>query len=235
MVIIEETWRTRSWLASRTKSNGEGEQSSKASGNRDESSSEKRNDIPCRYKKWKNPWCKFLHPPVSKLQVWDWMQIWKNMFLQTCWGWGENPARSQRAVVRTDPLHYWRSLHNWVVYLKILNREKSILRENGKLGPKRAVKFSKGTCHQRKIRDRNGPVQGVIPKCEPHELFARRNTGKITWGDLASRKIRPQSGIGFGEKYLHAQECGQSYLLYFQWRHGFASTSLQNLQKNENS
>ena len=32
-------------------------------------------------------------------------------------------ARSQRKVVPKDQLHYWRSLHNWVVYLKIPIRE----------------------------------------------------------------------------------------------------------------
>ena len=35
----------------------------------------------------------------------------------------ESPTRIQRKVVRKDQLHCWRSLHNWVVYLKILIRE----------------------------------------------------------------------------------------------------------------
>ena len=53
--------------------------------------------------------------------------------------------------------------------LKILIREKSKLRELGKLGSKHAVKFSKGMWHQMKIRERKGPSRGIIPKCAPHE------------------------------------------------------------------
>ena len=37
----------------------------------------------------------------------------------------KRPAKSQRKVVRKDQLHHWRSLHNLVVYLKILIREAS--------------------------------------------------------------------------------------------------------------
>ena len=47
--------------------------------------------------------------------------------------------------------------------------KKFILREEGKLGSKHAVKFSKGTWHQIKIRERKGPSRGIIQQCEPHE------------------------------------------------------------------
>ena len=46
---------------------------------------------------------------------------------------------------------------------------KSIPREQGKLGSKHTVKFSKGTRHQIKIRERKGPSRGIIPKCAPNE------------------------------------------------------------------
>ena len=45
---------------------------------------------------------------------------------------------------------------------------KSVLAREGKLGSKHAVKFSKGTWHQMKIRERKGPSQGIIQKWEPH-------------------------------------------------------------------
>ena len=35
----------------------------------------------------------------------------------------ESPAKSERKVVQKDQLRYSRSLHNWVVYLKILIRQ----------------------------------------------------------------------------------------------------------------
>ena len=44
---------------------------------------------------------------------------------------------------------------------------KSILREEGKLGSKRAVKFSKGA--DEKNSGKKGPSRGIIQKCEPHE------------------------------------------------------------------
>ena len=77
---------------------------------------------------------------------------------------------------------------------------KSILREQGKLGSKHTVKFSKGTWHQIKIRERKGPSRGLIPKCAPHErspcapkfeersheetLHQERCTHRVAW-DLA--------------------------------------------------
>ena len=46
---------------------------------------------------------------------------------------------------------------------------KSILREEGWLGSTYAVKFFKGTWHQKKNRERKGPSRGFIRSCEPHE------------------------------------------------------------------
>ena len=46
---------------------------------------------------------------------------------------------------------------------------KSILREVGKLGSNHTVKFSTGTWHQMRIRERKGPSRGIIQKCVPPE------------------------------------------------------------------
>ena len=145
---------------------------------------------------------KIWHPPVcQKLQVWDWMHVWKNMFLQTCWGWGEAQQEVKERVVRKDRLHYWRSLHNWVVYLKILIRESLFDAEKENWDQNHAVKFSKATWHQMKIRERKGPSQGIVQKWEPHgrSPCAPKIRRKITWGNFAPRKTRPQSGMGLGE------------------------------------
>ena len=49
-------------------------------------------------------------------------------------------------------------------------KSKSILRKSPKfLGSKRSVQFSKGTPRHVTSRERKGPSQGVIEKCEPHE------------------------------------------------------------------
>ena len=37
------------------------------------------------------------------------------------------------------------------------------------LGSKNTVKFSKSTWHLIKIRERKGPLRGIIEKCAPHE------------------------------------------------------------------
>ena len=59
---------------------------------------------------------------------------------------------------------------------------KSILREPGKLGSRHAVKFSKGTWHQIKIRERKDPSRGIIQKWAPHERrpFRAKIRRKIT-------------------------------------------------------
>ena len=75
----------------------------------------------------------------------------------------ESPAKSQRKVVRKDQLRYWRSLYNCVFQDSF--RENPVLRELGKLGTKHADKFSKGTLHLIKIRERKGPSRWIIPKC----------------------------------------------------------------------
>ena len=47
--------------------------------------------------------------------------------------------------------------------------EKGCLREQGKMGSKHTVKFSKGTWHQIKKRERKGPSWGIIQRCVSHE------------------------------------------------------------------
>ena len=103
------------------------------------------------------------------------------------------PAKSQRKVVRKDQLHYLRSLHKCVVHLKILIRESLFRREEQKKGSKRAVKFSKGTWHQIKNREREGPSRGIIQKCEPHERSP----------------CAPKLGERSHEETLHQERCAR--------------------------
>ena len=106
---------------------------------------------------------------VPELQVWTRLCSWWHnadfhMLRQM-----ESPTRSRRKVVRKDRLHYWRSLHNWVVYLQILIREILFHVNLECLGSKHAVKLSKGTWLQIKIREREASSRGIIQKCAPHE------------------------------------------------------------------
>ena len=79
---------------------------------------------------------------------------------------------------------------------------KSTLCEPGMLGSKHTVKFSKGTWHQNKIRERNGSSRGIVQLCAFHErspcapkfeersyeetLHKERCTRKAAW-DLAKK------------------------------------------------
>ena len=71
---------------------------------------------------------------------------------------------------------------------------KSILCEEGHLGSKHAV--SKGTWHLLEIRERKGPSIRIIQKCAPHERSPYTIRWNITWRDLATSKMRPQSSMG---------------------------------------
>ena len=98
-------------------------------------------------------------------------------------------------------------------------------RKGGKLGPNRAVTFSKGTWHHKK-RERKGPWQGDIQKCEPQErnACAPKFGGQDTSGNFATRTMRPQRSMGFGEKCLLAQKKGQGHVLLAHRSMGTAST-----------
>ena len=79
------------------------------------------------------------------------------------------------------------------VYLKILVREQLILCEQGNLGSQHTVKFSKGSWHQIKIRERKGPSRGIIPKCAPHERSP----------------CAPQFGERSQDETLHQERCAR--------------------------
>ena len=87
---------------------------------------------------------------------------------------------------------------------------KSLQREPENLGSKHAVKFSQGTWHQMKTRERKGASRRIIKKCAPHE----RSPCAPKFGErhLAPRRMGPQSSMEFFEKHLQAQEFGQSYV-----------------------
>ena len=62
---------------------------SKESGHREESSSDKRGNIPCRYRHCENPSCNYWHPPVCHNYKSETMHIQQQMLVPTCWGWRE--------------------------------------------------------------------------------------------------------------------------------------------------
>ena len=86
--------------------------------------------------------------------------------------------------------------------------KKSILQKVRKKGSNASaghtVKFSGGTWHQIKIRERKGPPRGTIQKCEPHERnpCAHRFEERSHEGHRKARELGPQSSVGLGEKHF---------------------------------
>ena len=144
------------------KTDGEGEKPSKDSGNRDESSSDKRGKIPRRNRNCNNPSCSCWHLPVCQ------------------------NYKSEKECVHNDKCHFRHveadekpskksnkgGAKGSVALLKesiLLNcvcqdslPRKSFLRGEGKLGSKHAAQFSTCTWHQIKIREMMGPSRGII-------------------------------------------------------------------------
>ena len=100
--------------------------------------------------------------------------------------------------MRKDQLHYWRSLHKWVVYLKILILENLFYvsqeccdqntPSNSPTAPGTKLKFGKERVHRE-----------VLSKSAHLMSLRAKSRGQITWGDLDSRTMRPRSSTGLGE------------------------------------
>ena len=72
-----------------------------------------------------------------------------------------SPAKSQRKMLSKDQLPHWKESTPLGCVCQDYYPRKSILREPGRLGSKHAIKFSKGTWHHIKIRERKGPSSKV--------------------------------------------------------------------------
>ena len=113
----------------------------------------------------------------------------------------KSPAKSQKKVVRKHQLHYWRSLHSWVVYLKILIQESLFCVKKENLGSKRRRQNLQWHLAPNKNSGKKGSIARDYPKVWTSWAWSllAKIRGKITWGDFATRKMHPQSSVGFGE------------------------------------
>ena len=113
----------------------------------------------------------------------------------------ENPNKRSQKGGAKGPVAILKSLHSWVVYLKIFIRERLFHANQGDWD-RNTGKFSKGTWHQIEIRERKGPSRGIIQKCAPHErsLWAPKFGRRSYEETLHQEEVRPQSSVGSGEK-----------------------------------
>ena len=106
---------------------------------------------------------------------------------------------------------------------------KSMQRELGKLGSKHAVKFSKGTWHQIKIRERNGPSRGIIPQSVNfmNVVLARQNSEKDHMRRLWTKKDASTKQRGDWRKYYKLKSADKAtfFILLFEARVMPAPTS----------
>ena len=182
-----------------------GRESSKTSGNTDESSPDRQSEIPCRHKNCKNPSCNFWHSPVCQNCTSETRcKFWKNMFLQTCRGWGEAQQEVKERWcerisctiegVYASGLCFSRFSpekiqSTWRRKIGIKTRRQIL---QGHLAPK---KEKKGV--HRKVLSESVRLMSVV--------VARQFSGKITWGDFAPRKMRPLSSMGFGKNITNSR------------------------------
>ena len=130
----------------------------------------------------------------------------------------ESPAKSQREVVRKDQLRYWRSLYNWVVYLKILIRESPFYvnkenwdqstPSNSPSAPGTKLKFGKERVH-REVLSKSVRLTSAV--------LARQYSGKDHMRKPRTKKDAPAKQRGIWRTYLQAQEFRQNYVLYSHW------------------
>ena len=111
-----------------------------------------RSEIPCRYKDCENPSCKILHPPVCQ----NYKSETGCKFVRTRSfrhvGAEEKPSKKSKKGGVKGPVAILKESTQLGCVSQDSHPRRSILREEGKLGSKRAVKFSKRTWHQKKSR-----------------------------------------------------------------------------------
>ena len=137
--------------------------------------------------------CGFWHPPVC--------QKYKSetgcTFGNTCFfrhvEAEEKPSKKSKKVCAKGSVALMKEFIQLGCVFEDSYPRQSILRQQGKLGSKHAVKFSKGTWHQIKYRERKGPSRGIIQRCESHE---RR---------LCAPKFEERSH----EETLHQERCAR--------------------------
>ena len=126
-----------------------------------------RNSVPLQ--NCKNPSWKFWHPPVCR----NYMSETGCECGRTCFfrhvEAEEKPRKKSKKGGAKGSVASLKDSTQLVCVSQDSYTRKSILREEGTWGSKHAVKFSKGTWHQIKIRERKGPSDGLIQKCEPRE------------------------------------------------------------------
>ena len=204
------------------------ETSSNTSGNREENSSDKRSKIPRRFKK-----CQTHHVEIGILPCVKTTSLRLDANLEESVSSDmlrlmRSPAKSQRKVVRNDQLHYWMSLHNWIVHPRFFFEKvySSWKKENWDQNTPSDSPSAPGT--KIKTRERQGPSRGIVQKCEPHERsLCAPKFGKDHMRTPSTKKDALAEEHGIWRTWIQAQECGQNNVLLSYWSTGNAGTHFE--------
>ena len=161
--------------------------SSKTSGNRKESSSEKMSEIPCRYNFFKLKARHFkigILPCVVTASLKRWCKYGRTCFFRHVEA-EEKPSKKSKKGGAKGSVELLKESTQLGCVSEGSYPRKSFLREKGKLGSKHAVKFSKSIWHQIKIRERKGPSRGMHPQVWTSwaQSLRPKIRGRITWGE----------------------------------------------------
>ena len=152
---------------SKAKTDGEGGNTSKESGNRDECSSDQRSKIPCRHRICNNPSCGCWRPVVCpNYKSKNGCTFGNKCFFRHVEAEQKPSKESKKGGAKGSLASLKESTQLGCVSRDSYPR-KFFQREKENLGSNHAVKISRSTWHQIQIRERKG--RGMIQKCVPHE------------------------------------------------------------------
>ena len=172
---------------------------------------------------------------ASKLHVWDRMQILVEHVSSDMLRLRRSPARIHRKVVRKDQLHYWRTLQNWVVYLKIRIRE-SLFNVQKEKWDQNTPSNSSRAPGTKKKKGQKGVHRKEVKKVWTSWAWSLRANFRERSHEETVHQERCARWVAWDlAKLLQTQECRQNYVLILLLKPKWCQHILQNLQKSENS
>ena len=146
----------------------------------------------------------------------------------------KSPRKGQRKVVRKDQLQCWRSLHNWVVYLKILIRENLfyVKKEfwdqntpsNSPKAPGTKLKIGKERVHREELSKSVHLMSAAL---------ARQNSRKDHMRRPCTKKDAPAEQHGIWRNKFTSSRIRQGYVLYSHRSKGDADTYFKKDQRRD--
>ena len=133
-----------------------------------------------------------------------------------------SPAKSQRRVVRKDQLPYWRNVLQLGCVSQDSHPRKSVLRKGNwdRITPSNSP-GTRGTNKKKKYGREGVHPEGTFRSVSlTSVIFSPPSLWRGHERSPCNKKDAPQSSMEVGEKYLHAQECGQSKVLLSYWSQG---------------